>query len=838
MFPRIPRLRAPLLLSVLICLSANVSAFAANETLVPSGAVWRFSATGEAAPDQWNSPAFDDSAWTPGAAKIGIGHLDHATLLPAPSVTPRMAVYFRKQFTLPSGAAGITGLLARMVCDAGAVIYVNGIEAARVAMPAGVVTPQTPASTEPYPPLEGALLAVPLGAGLVDGINTIAVEVHASSSFDFDLDFDLELIATRNTTPAFAVRGPYLQSGAPDSVTIRWRTDVPTPTNALAGTSPANLNIVASSPAPVIEHEVRLTGLQPDTPYHYAIGDGAQAIAGPGADCRFRTPPVPGTVKPVRVWVLGDSGRGRSGNNGAESVRDGYLNSPLYRQPDVWLMLGDNAYGVGSDQEYQNAVFDTFASTLRSSLLWTTIGNHETYTIGTPYFSIFTLPAFGEGGGLPSGTEHYYSFDYANIHFVCLDSMQSARTAPSPMLDWLANDLGSTNQRWIVAFWHHPPYTKGTHDSDAEEELIEMRENALPILEEYGVDLVLCGHSHVYERSFLLDAHYGSSWEITASSIKDGGSGRADEPGGAYGKDPGAHNGAVYCVAGSSSQAGGGSLDHPAMTVSLDELGSMIFDIDGDRLDAKFLNSQGVIRDYFTISKAPLVTISAPQRAMSETGGAPGMVRLTRTQEAVDAIMVELLLAGSATAGLDYGAPSLPAIIPAGQDTLDLAFPVFADTLAEGAETISVTLAEGSGYRLPKTAAGVTLTIADRPIDAWRFAKFGVLANDPFIAGDTADPDGDGQSNAMEYLAGTEPRDPRSTFAAVLAKNGSGQFVVRFLARKGRSYTVLQRPTFSSGTWQILATVLPPATNQIIEISDPGAGTAAQRFYRVITTGQ
>ena len=838
MFPSSPRLRAPRLLSVLICLSAHVSAFASNETLIPLGAVWRFSATGEPAPVQWSSPAFNDSAWTPGVAKIGMGHSDQATLLPLPVQTPRMTVYFRKQFTLPSGAAGSTGLLARMVCDAGAVIYLNGIEAARVAMPAGAVTSETPASAEPYAPAEGSLLAVPLGAGwLVDGINTIAVEVHASSSFDFDLDFDLELIATRNAAPAFVVRGPYLQNGAPNSVTIRWRTDVPTPTHAQAGISPANLNIVASSPAPVIEHEVRLTGLQPDTLYHYAVGDGAQMIEGPGAGCRFRTPPVAGTVKPVRVWVLGDSGTGRLGTGNAEAVRDGYLHSPLYQQPDVWLMLGDNAYYAGADTEYQNAVFDTYRSTLRSSLLWATLGNHETYTLGTPYFSIFTLPTLGEGGGLPSGTEHYYSFDYANIHFVCLDSMQSVRTAPSPMLDWLENDLGNTSQRWIVAFWHHPPYTKGTHDSDAEIEHIEMRENVLPILEEYGIDLVLCGHSHVYERSVLLDGHYGYSWQFSASSIKDGGSGRADEADGAYGKDPGAHNGAVYCVAGSSGQAGGGPLNHPVMTVSLNELGSMILDIDGDRLDAKFLNPQGVIRDYFTISKAPLVTISALQPAMSETGGVPGMVRLTRTQEAVDAIAVELLLAGSATAGLDYGAPSLPAIIPAGQDTLDLAFPVFADTLAEGTETISVTLTEGIGYRLPKTAGGVTLTIADRPIDAWRFEKFGVLANDPLIAGDNADPDGDGQTNAMEYLAGTEPRDPRSTFAAVLAKNGSGQFVVRFLARKGRSYTVLQRPTFSSGAWQILATVLPPATNQIIEIPDPSAGIATQRFYRVITTG-
>ena len=836
MSPRFPRFR--LLLHALLVFAAGCSAVCANETLVPLGAGWRFFATGAAAPAGWTLPAFDDAAWPQGAAKIGTGHADHATVLPAPAVTPRMSVYFRRKFMLPFGAEGCTGLVARAVCDAGAVFYLNGVEVGRIGMPPGAVTASTPASAEPFPPLEGALLPLPLRPeSLVPGMNTLAVELHASSVFDFDLDFDLELTATWNATPSFVVRGPYLQNGAPTAVTIRWRTDVPTLSHAMAGTSAENLGVFAFDPAPTTEHEVRLTGLSPDTLYYYAVGDGSDFLEGPGAEWTFRTPPAHGTVKPVRVWVLGDCGTGRSGSGVAEAVRDGYLNSPLYQPPAVWLMLGDNAYGVGADAEYQNAVFDTYRATLRRSILWSTLGNHETYTPGTPYFSIFTLPAAGEGGGLASGTEHYYSFDYANIHFVCLDSMASARTPAGPMLAWLESDLAATSQRWIVAFWHHPPYTKGTHDSDFEGELIEMRENALPILEQYGVDLVLCGHSHVYERSFLLDGHYGSSWELSAASIKDAGSGRADEPDGAYGKDPGAHRGAVYCVAGSSGYYGGGALDHPAMYLSLGEIGSLILDVDGDRLDAKFLNHQGVIRDYFSISKAPLVTISAPQPAMAEGAGGPGKVRLFRDREMTRAIPVQLTLAGTATAGSDYGMPLLPAVIPIGAQTLDVDFSAFSDALAEGAETISVTLLEDAAYRLPKLVRGVTLTLADRPVDAWRFEKFGLQANDPLIAGDDADADGDGQTNLREYLAGTEPRDGASRFAAVLAKNGAGQFVVRFFARKGRGYTVFQRASFSSGAWQALATVLPPAANQIVEIPDPAAAASAQRFYQVLTLG-
>jgi len=88
------------------------------------------------------------------------------------------------------------------------------------------------------------------------------------------------------------------------------------------------------------------------------------------------------------------------------------------------------------------------------------------------------------------------------------------------MAAWLRMDLASTTSTWIIAFWHHPPYSKGTHDSDTEAQLIGMLGLFNPILEQGGVDLVLCGHSHNYERGFLLDGHYGSSDTLTAAMRK------------------------------------------------------------------------------------------------------------------------------------------------------------------------------------------------------------------------------------------------------------------------------------------------------------------------------
>ena len=277
---------------------------------------------------------------------------------------------------------------------------------------------------------------------------------------------------------------------------------------------------------------------------------------------------------------------------------------------DLWLMLGDNAYDTGTDAEYQAAVFDMYPAMLRQSVLWPTIGNHDTAQSTNPsptlpYFEMFTLPTRAEAGGVPSGTEKYYSFDYANIHFVCLDSMTSSRAADGAMATWLQNDLASTNQPWIIAFWHHPPYTKGSHDSDKERELIEMREKLLPLLEAGGVDLVMTGHSHSYERSYLLNGHYGASTTLTPEMKIDGGTGSATGDG-PYRKpgDNAPFKGAIYITAGSSGQISGGPLNHPAMCVSLNHLGSMVLDVNGPRLEARFLRENATVVDSFVIEKS------------------------------------------------------------------------------------------------------------------------------------------------------------------------------------------------------------------------------------------
>ncbi len=402
------------------------------------------------------------------------------------------------------------------------------------------------------------------------------------------------------------VRGPYLQQGTESSIIIRWATSTLFQGKVWYGTDSERLDLTQFEKTVTCDHIVKLDGLTPDTKYYYAIGTTAFGQASRTENYFFITAPskdLASQVRPLRIWALGDAGRA---NDIAASVRDGYLKFTGTRHTDLWLMLGDNAYDIGTYDEYQGAIFDMYPQFLCSSVLWTAIGNHDAGCADSllqtgPYYELFSPPTGGEAGGVASGTAAYYSFDYGNIHFICLDSYGSDRSPEGAMFTWLARDLASSSQDWKIAFWHHPPYTKGSHDSDIEFELIEMR-HALPILEDAGVDIVLGGHSHSYERSYLINGHYGTSDSFTEAMKKDGRSGREDESGVYQKHHLASHAGTVYIVAGTSALADL-VFPHPAMYTSLSIPGSLVLDVQGKRLDVRFIDCDGEVKDYFTMKK-------------------------------------------------------------------------------------------------------------------------------------------------------------------------------------------------------------------------------------------
>lgn len=590
---------------------------------IPKEAEWYYLDNGVDQGTAWKEPSFDESAWQTGRGKLGYSDGAVTVLSYGPDPNNKFTTYyFRKKFSVPAVSALADTLVLNLLRDDGALVYINGQEVVRSNMPAGPVA---------YPTFSSAVVSdqdeltyfeyhIPR-AVLINGTNTIAVEIHQCNSSSSDLGFDLELKELR--VPAILLRGPYLQVATPTGIHIRWRTDQPTPSRVRYGTAPGTLPGVQDDPALVTEHEIVLQGLSARTKYWYSIGSFEQPLQG-DADNYFTTLPLPGAKGLVRIGVLGDCGNNSANQFMARDELQHYLGGNTM---DAWILLGDNAYYYGSDEEYQAEFFNIYKDRfLKQSPLYPAPGNHD-YAYdnpdaqnnhAVPYYRVFSMPVRGEAGGYPSGNPAYYSFDVGNIHFLSLDSYgkedNSTRLYDTlgKQVQWIKNDLeANRNKDWIVAYWHHPPFTMGSHNSDTEGDLAAIRTNFIRILERYGVDLVLCGHSHVYERSKLQKGHYDAEatfdpavHDLSASSgYYYDGSGNSCP----YIKRAATGNqGTVYVVSGSAGQLGGaqGEFPHNAMFYSNTETGgSLILEVQDNRLDARWICTDGLIRDRFTMMK-------------------------------------------------------------------------------------------------------------------------------------------------------------------------------------------------------------------------------------------
>lgn len=423
-------------------------------------------------------------------------------------------------------------------------------------------------------------------------------------------------------------RGPYLSLGTPTSVWIVWRNRGTTDPAVRYGWSPDALEQLVSAdgivrkrsghenralalhsaPDTVSQYEAKISGLEPASTYYYGLYDGDRMIAGGDELHYFKTSPEPGSAAPLRFWVVGDSGTGSEMQATVHRAMENYT----YRQKkplDLFLHVGDMAYFNGTDNEFHFNFFVPYARTLRNTVFWPAMGNHEGGTskgptATGPYYDNFVLPTRGEAGGKPSGTEAYYSYDFGNAHFVVLNSYDEDRSKNGAMATWLTADLEQTGADWVFAYWHHTPYTKGSHDSDSEHELKEMRENFMPILEKGGVDMVFGGHSHIYERSMLIDKAYATP-TVADGVVLDRGDGDPDGDG-PYRKSKGLHphEGTVVVVTGH----GGIGLNRigtmPIMKrIIYPEHGSVVVDVERHVATAVMINSEGELRDTFQIVK-------------------------------------------------------------------------------------------------------------------------------------------------------------------------------------------------------------------------------------------
>jgi len=272
-------------------------------------------------------------------------------------------------------------------------------------------------------------------------------------------------------------RGPYLQSVTGTSAIVIWQTAAPGSSRVEYGVGGYTASI--DLPDPTVEHVITLTDLITGTEVIYRVStDGVELASG-----SFRTAAAPD--QSFTFAVIGDSG---TGSTGQVAVAD----RMVALDPQLVLHTGDVVYPDGQAAGYDPFFFNPYQTLAKRAPIYPTLGNHDYHSqSGQPYLDAFYLPHNN-----PAQTERYYSFDWGNAHFTALDF----NTGPdAAQLDWLKNDLASTDKPWKFVFYHQAIYSSGPHGH--EDWVTAKRALLAPIFEQYKVDVVFNGHDHDYERT-------------------------------------------------------------------------------------------------------------------------------------------------------------------------------------------------------------------------------------------------------------------------------------------------------------------------------------------------
>lgn len=238
------------------------------------------------------------------------------------------------------------------------------------------------------------------------------------------------------------------------------------------------------------QYQAELRSLDPGTAYSYRVYMGADNVP-PAGEYTFHT----AGSGPYSFLVFGDSGAGSPGQ------RD--VLTQMLKEPPVFnlvLHVGDIAYETGTFDEFTANYFGYYFTLMRRACFFPVPGNHEYYSPGaTPYLALHAPPSETVP---PADRGRYYSYDWGNTHFVALDAnLLDPGYAPARarMLAWLDNDLANTQAAWRIAYFHQTPYPISQHLNDPID--IAARNQFVPILERHGVQLVLAGHEHNYQRT-------------------------------------------------------------------------------------------------------------------------------------------------------------------------------------------------------------------------------------------------------------------------------------------------------------------------------------------------
>jgi hypothetical protein len=226
---------------------------------------------------------------------------------------------------------------------------------------------------------------------------------------------------------------------------------------------------------------ITFTGLQPGRDYQYEIRGDEKALS----THTVRT--APADDRAFRFIALGDTGVGDRHQYAVARQMVAY-------RPDLILHVGDLIYPLGKLEENHRKFFQPYAELLASVPVYVCLGNHEYRMPGVdPVADAFVFPCNGPAGAPP---ERNYWFDYGHARFVAVDSNNDEPFFADVIVPWLDEALRTAGDRWKVLSFHEPVHTQAKYPPAD-----KLLATIVPVLESHGVELVLCGHNHLYERT-------------------------------------------------------------------------------------------------------------------------------------------------------------------------------------------------------------------------------------------------------------------------------------------------------------------------------------------------
>jgi predicted phosphodiesterase len=240
------------------------------------------------------------------------------------------------------------------------------------------------------------------------------------------------------------------------------------------------ISATTASPVTYI-HKIKLTGLSPDTKYFYETRQDKSLKEG----ASFHTAVNPGTN--FRFAWMADC---RTGTLVHDSIAK-MINS---ENPLFSLYGGDLCINTGY-RAWKEEFFRPNQLDLISQVpFFNSPGNHEGWSENAR--------AFLQNPDSTSGTQDYYSFDYGDLHVLCINFKVPYHEG-SPQYLFAKADLKSTKKTWKIVISHPPAYVAGGHGPD--KGMIELTKK---IFEPFNVDMVISGHSHLYQHNLVNGIHH------------------------------------------------------------------------------------------------------------------------------------------------------------------------------------------------------------------------------------------------------------------------------------------------------------------------------------------